>query len=70
MSAVRRDQRRVVGRARSAAPPDADALLVELRRYGERVNLLFDACDRWLRDPEDPTPCDAARVELPVLPLQ
>ncbi len=26
----------------------------ELERCFERVNLLFDACDRWLRDPADP----------------
>jgi hypothetical protein len=30
----------------------------ELRRCLERVNLLFDACDRWLRDADDPTRYD------------
>jgi hypothetical protein len=30
----------------------------------ERVNLLYDACDRWLRDPDDPTRYDiGARAE-------
>jgi hypothetical protein len=39
---------------------DAHALdvMAELRRCFERVNLLFDACDRWLRDPEDPARYD------------
>jgi hypothetical protein len=30
----------------------------ELRRCFERVNLLFDACDRWLRDADDPSRYD------------
>ncbi len=30
----------------------------ELQRCFDRVNLLFDACDRWLRDPDDPTRYD------------
>jgi hypothetical protein len=30
----------------------------ELQRCFERANLLFDACDRWLRDPDDPTRYD------------
>jgi hypothetical protein len=29
-------------------------LVAELQRVFERANLLFDACDRWLRDPDDP----------------
>lgn len=33
-------------------------VMAELRRCFERVNLVFDACDRWLRDPEDPTRYD------------
>jgi hypothetical protein len=37
---------------------DADRLKAELERCFERVNLLFDACDRWLRDPTDPTRYD------------
>lgn len=36
----------------------------ELERCFGRVNLLFDACDRWLRDPEDPSRYDVgARAE-------
>ncbi len=30
----------------------------ELTRCFQRVNLLFDACDRWLRDADDPTRYD------------
>lgn len=33
-------------------------VMVELERCFERVNLLFDACDRWLRDPADPSRYD------------
>lgn len=36
----------------------ADILMAELRQCMERVNLLYDACDRWLRDPEDPSRYD------------
>jgi hypothetical protein len=32
---------------------DAEYLQAELARCFERVNKLFDACDRWLTDPED-----------------
>ena len=39
----------------AAAVASSDRLLTELQRCLERVNLLFDACDRWLRDPEDPS---------------
>ena len=35
-----------------------DAVMDELKRCLERVNLLFDACDRWLRDAEDPSRYD------------
>ncbi len=31
----------------------ADRAIDQLERCLERVNLLFDACDRWLRDPDD-----------------
>ena len=31
----------------------ADSLMAELRQYMGRVQLLYDACDRWLRDPEN-----------------
>ncbi len=43
-----------------AAAEEAHALDVmeELQRCFQRVNLLFDACDRWLRDADDPTRYD------------
>lgn len=43
--------------AAEVAAEAASALNVtdELRRCFARVNLLFDACDRWLRDPDDPS---------------
>jgi len=37
---------------------DAIDLMAELKRSLARVNLLFDACDRWLRDADDPTQYD------------
>jgi len=37
---------------------NADAIMAELRRALARVNLLFDACDRWLRDPDNPDQYD------------
>ncbi len=33
-------------------------VMEELARCFQRVNLLFDACDRWLRDADDPTRYD------------
>jgi hypothetical protein len=33
-------------------------VMTELQRCFERVNLLFDACDRYLRDPDDPSRYD------------
>jgi len=33
-------------------------VMEELQRCFQRVNLLFDACDRWLRDADDPTRYD------------
>lgn len=33
-------------------------VMEELTRCFQRVNLLFDACDRWLRDADDPTRYD------------
>ncbi len=48
------------------AAQDAAALDLadELRRALRRVNLLFDACDAWLRDPDDPSRYDvSARAE-------
>jgi hypothetical protein len=46
---------RLLLRAREATEAaDAERLRAELDRCFERVNLLFDACDRWLRDPDDP----------------
>jgi len=43
-----------------AAREEGHALDVmeELTRCFQRVNLLFDACDRWLRDADDPTRYD------------
>jgi hypothetical protein len=43
-----------------AGVEEAHALDVmeELTRCFQRVNLLFDACDRWLRDADDPTRYD------------
>lgn len=43
-----------------AVQTEADAIdvMVELHRCFVRVNLLFDACDRWLRDADDPTRYD------------
>lgn len=37
---------------------EARNVMAELERCFERVNLLFDACDRWLRDPDDPSRYD------------
>lgn len=37
---------------------DAIDVMAELERCFGRVNLLFDACDRWLRDPADPSRYD------------
>lgn len=36
----------------------ATDIMGELQRCFERVNLLFDACDRWLRDADDATRYD------------
>jgi hypothetical protein len=33
-------------------------VMVELERCFCRANLLFEACDKWLRDPDDPTQYD------------
>ena len=37
---------------------EATNLMKELERCFQRVNLLFDACDRWLRDVDDPSQYD------------
>jgi len=37
---------------------DALDVMAELRRCFQRTNLLMNACDRWLRDPEDPSRYD------------
>ncbi len=34
---------------------DAIDVMTELRRCFTRINKLFDACDAWLTDPDDPT---------------
>ena len=46
--------------AAQAVAEEAHALDVmeELQRCFQRVNLLFDACDRWLSDADDPTRYD------------
>jgi len=36
----------------------ADSLTADLKRIMARINLLFDACDRWLRDPANPEQYD------------
>lgn len=36
----------------------ASETLAQIDRCRDRVNLLLDACDRWLRDPEDPSRYD------------
>lgn len=33
---------------------EAITVVTELKRCFERVNRLFDACDRWLKDPDNP----------------
>ena len=44
----------------------ADHLTAELHRIMRRVNLLFDACDRWLRDVDNPEQYDIGlRTEDP-----
>lgn len=43
---------------------DAIDVMEELTRYFRRVNLLLDACDRWLRDPDDPTQYEIGPHEL------
>jgi hypothetical protein len=47
-----------VDAAAGRATVTATGTLEQLDRCLERVNLLFDACDRWLRDPEDPSRYD------------
>lgn len=46
---------RLVLAADARESADAGRVIAQLERCLERVNLLFDACDRWLRDPEDPS---------------
>lgn len=45
----------LVHATRSQQEDDALDVMAELRRLFIRVNLLLDACDDWLRDPDDPT---------------
>ena len=35
-----------------------DRVMAELQKCFERIGLLFDACDRWLRDADDPSRYD------------
>ena len=45
----------ILAQARDAAEiAHGDSVLDELRRCAERLHLLFDACDAWLRDADDP----------------
>ena len=44
----------------------AETLMDELRSYQKRVKLLFDACDRWLRDPKNPDQYDLSPRETEV----
>lgn len=48
---------RVAGQEQAAAQRGID-LMAELERCFARVNKLFDACDAWLTDPDDPTRYD------------
>lgn len=49
----------LLAQAKTAAEvAGADQLIAELRTELERVDLLYDACDRWLRDPDDPARYD------------
>lgn len=42
----------------AAEVASADSIMAELRGVMARVQKLFDACDRWLRDPENPDQYD------------
>ncbi|HZS09425.1 MAG TPA: hypothetical protein VFD58_31625 [Blastocatellia bacterium] len=45
----------ILAQAQDAAEmAHGDSVLDELRRCAERLHLLFDACDAWLRDADDP----------------
>lgn len=48
----------LVDAAKEQEQSDAVDVMQELARALKRVNLLFDACDAWLRDPDDPTQYD------------
>ncbi len=48
----------LVEAAQAQQASDAIDVMQELVRCLRRVNLLFDACDRWLRDPEAPEQYD------------
>jgi hypothetical protein len=39
-------------------------VMAELKRCMERVNLVFDACDRWLRDPDNADDVSVIYTEL------
>lgn len=54
-----------LARAQDAADvAQADDVMAQLRLLFKRVNLLFDACDRWLRDADNPEQYDiGARAE-------
>lgn len=44
----------ITSQQQAAAEVRALDVVGEIRRLLCRINLLFDACDRWLRDPENP----------------
>jgi len=50
--------RALVEAAQEQQHSDAVDVMHELGRALRRVNLVFDACDSWLRDPDDPTRYD------------
>jgi hypothetical protein len=45
---------RLVAAEQAREVASATSVLAQLQRCLERVNLLYDATDRWLRDPDDP----------------
>lgn len=44
----------LVKAAKADQVANADSVLAMIRVQGERIQLLYDACDRYLRDPEHP----------------
>jgi len=44
----------LVKAAEAEKAANADSVLAMIKVHGERIQLLYDACDRYLRDPEHP----------------